>query len=767
MKIKEMTATFGNLHKATLRPGSGFTLLSAPNESGKSTWAAFLRAMLYGFPARDRNKEGYIAEKNRYQPWSGAPMEGTLTLTWQGRDITLYRGPKGSTPWGTFTAVYTATGEAVPGLTAETCGETLLGVSREVFERTAFVGQGEAALSPSGDLEQRVAALATSGEEEVSFSRVERRLKDWLNRRKANARYGLIPELEGELAQAEEAIARQGTLLRRSQEALLEKEALEGKKAELEEQLRSHAAANAARQTERRKQAQEDYDAAQAHLDEARKIAETLPDAETLRSAQGDLKYLNTLTANLRQADQEAPQALALARQAEEAADTDPYFGGKIPPQVAVLVQQDHSEAQRLEKKPSPALWLFLGALIGAVPGIITFLLHPDPLVHWMVTMELWGKGELSTVCVVGFGMFLKWLILPGALMGLILAGIIFLLRRHSRKKALAALLDKYDVQNPDDILTRAADYNRKVEAAQELRRKYEAVETERDKLAAQKEELTNQLFDLIRPFAPDAASLFTVSAALTRALQQEERFKLAQARAEAARKLLTALPTPEPAHVGPITLTAPQGDPTTLAAQLSAVSGELDRAAAEWARLEGELHSLGDPAGWEAQRGALLEELEKRRGEYDAIAAAMDVLKEADSLLRERFSPAVNERAGHYLSLLTGGRYDKAALTRQFQALAQERGEAVPRQDLSLSGGTAQQLYLAVRLAMCELALPQSEPCPILLDDVLDPFDDERARLALDCLLEVAQTRQVLLFTCHSREKAMLEGSTYTALEA
>ena len=110
MKILEMTATFGNLNRATLRPGEGFTLVSAPNESGKSTWAAFLRAMLYGFPARDRDKEGHLAEKNRYQPWSGAPMEGSLTLTWQGRDITLYRGPKGSTPWGTFTAVYTATG---------------------------------------------------------------------------------------------------------------------------------------------------------------------------------------------------------------------------------------------------------------------------------------------------------------------------------------------------------------------------------------------------------------------------------------------------------------------------------------------------------------------------------------------------------------------------------------------------------------------------------------------------------------------------------
>ena len=213
MKIIEMTATFGNLHKATLRPGTGFTLLAAPNESGKSTWAAFLRAMLYGFPSRDRSKEGYIAEKTRYQPWSGAPMEGTLTVEWKGRDITLYRGPKGNTPWGTFTAVYTATGEAVPGLTAENCGETLLGVSREVFERTAFVGQGEAALSPSGDLEKRVTALATSGEEDVSFSQVERRLKDWLNRRRVNSRVGLLPQLEEELAQVEETIARQGETL--------------------------------------------------------------------------------------------------------------------------------------------------------------------------------------------------------------------------------------------------------------------------------------------------------------------------------------------------------------------------------------------------------------------------------------------------------------------------------------------------------------------------------------------------------------------------
>ena len=119
----------------------------------------------------------------------------------------------------------------------------------------------------------------------------------------------------------------------------------------------------------------------------------------------------------------------------------------------------------------------------------------------------------------------------------------------------------------------------------------------------------------------------------------------------------------------------------------------------------------------------------------------------------------------GAYLSTLTGGKYDTATLTRQFQAAARETGGATPRQDLALSGGAAQQLYLAARLAMCDLALPQEEPCPILLDDVLDTFDDARAKLALTCFLETAQRRQVLLFTCHSREKELLKSAPVTVV--
>lgn len=732
MKLNKLTATFGRLDHAELIPGPGLTLIEAPNEGGKSTWCAFLRAMFYGFPPRDRDKAGYIAEKNRWQPWSGAPMEGSVDLTWQGRELTLYRGPKGSVPWGAFSAVWTATREPVGFLTAENCGEALLGVSREVFERTAFVGQGNAALSPSGDLEKRIAALATSGEEEVSFSQVERRLKDWLNRRRSNSRNGLIPRLEAELEEVADTQARQADLLRRAQAAQQEKEALEIQKARLEGQLQTLGDAHRAEQAQRRRQAQDDADRARTAWEEARRTAEGLPAADALRRAQGDLSYANTLTSSIRQADRAIPIARQAAEEARSAAAADPFFSGQDPAQAAAKAQADHDEAERLMKHRPTALAL-LGAPVGAVLGMV-------------LGRSLKGAPvSVSSLLLLLLGAFLGW--------GLV-ALPMSLLRSRRRKRA-QKILERYQAEDAEGILSRAADYGEKVSAAQEAQRQAQAAEEERDRLAAQKLELTGRLLHLVHAFAPEVTDLFGVSAALSRALQQGERCRLAEARLAAAEQLLAALPAVEAPSSVPASL--PDEDAAALAARLSAVTGELNRVSDDAARLRGELSSVGDPSELSARRDALTEELTRRRGEFDALTAALGSLRQADSLLRERFSPAVNRRAGEYLAALTGGRYDRAALTRQFQALAQEAGAPAPRQDLVLSGGTAQQLYLAVRLAMCDLALPQEEPCPILLDDALDAFDDDRANLALDCLLSAAKTRQILLFSCHGREAARL----------
>ena len=89
----------------------------------------------------------------------------------------------------------------------------------------------------------------------------------------------------------------------------------------------------------------------------------------------------------------------------------------------------------------------------------------------------------------------------------------------------------------------------------------------------------------------------------------------------------------------------------------------------------------------------------------------------------------------------------------------ALERDSVLPRRSLALSRGTVDQLYLAVRLAICELVLPPEKQVPIVLDDALANFDDSRCAAALQFLKEAAGNRQILLFTCHSREGEFFAG--------
>ena len=85
----------------------------------------------------------------------------------------------------------------------------------------------------------------------------------------------------------------------------------------------------------------------------------------------------------------------------------------------------------------------------------------------------------------------------------------------------------------------------------------------------------------------------------------------------------------------------------------------------------------------------------------------------------------------------------------RDFSARTRTKGDAVARDAEYLSAGTMDIMYLAVRLAVCELALPDGEPCPLILDDALVNLDETRFQQAIELLKQIARERQVILFTC------------------
>ena len=76
-------------------------------------------------------------------------------------------------------------------------------------------------------------------------------------------------------------------------------------------------------------------------------------------------------------------------------------------------------------------------------------------------------------------------------------------------------------------------------------------------------------------------------------------------------------------------------------------------------------------------------------------------------------------------------------------------KDDLIARDAEYLSAGTLDLMYLAVRLAVCELALPDGEPCPLILDDALVNLDEERFAQAMELLKQIARERQVILFTC------------------
>ena len=75
-------------------------------------------------------------------------------------------------------------------------------------------------------------------------------------------------------------------------------------------------------------------------------------------------------------------------------------------------------------------------------------------------------------------------------------------------------------------------------------------------------------------------------------------------------------------------------------------------------------------------------------------------------------------------------------------------------RSGLWRSEGTADQLYLALRLAVAGELTPDA---PLVLDDALVRFDDTRLGYAMALLKAAAADKQVILFTCQSREEKFL----------
>ncbi len=728
---------FGRLRDVSYTFGEGLTIIEGDNESGKSTLAAFIRYMLYGF---GRAAGSDLAEKKKRMDWQSGRAAGSMTVRVGTRRYRIERVTTVSTG-AREREVYHDTYAIVDAETStpqriDVCpGEYFLGVPETVFLQTAFIGQIGSHRPDGSKLSAAIENLLFAGDEETDLPRAMARLEEL--RRTLHHKRGTGGALQ-ELESKEAALASRLESAREQNAALL---ATEGELAAVKEQQTE------AEEEARRAKAAE---ALAANLTLVRTYDRLHAAEETLATAEAALIGMDGLPSHrlterdltdlavARRASEDAARRLAAAEAELEARRAE-----RIDAQTEALLRRAEGEggidaiaayAARLSSRVRLSL---LACLLCGLPGLVLLFVFP-----------------LLSLLLVGSAIGL-WQLLAA---------------RRERQDLCRA----YGVETHGALLERLSALRTALAEEQAWQAAVAAAEERKRTVALEHRRAAGELDTVVRrfdtrlpegevdAFLDDLAS--TVRAVLEKKKAREQERAAAAAAVEtlraglrgtseaAARAALPAdgeLPQEEDLHAEEWHQRAVQADARCRI--LSAKERELEN------KLLSTRSRIEDPAVLEAALQTIREKKEAENARYAAVLLACEALGGAGERLRAEISPRLSARARELLAAMTGGRYDSVGVDHDLSmTVGTESGTRSPEW---LSTGTQDLVYLSLRLALVDL-LYREKP-PVCFDESLAHQDDGRLARVVSTLAACAgEGQQCLLFTCHGREREAVQAA-------
>ena len=170
---------------------------------------------------------------------------------------------------------------------------------------------------------------------------------------------------------------------------------------------------------------------------------------------------------------------------------------------------------------------------------------------------------------------------------------------------------------------------------------------------------------------------------------------------------------------------------------------------------VEGRMQHLSNIRNRVEQLAHVLSENKRLAQRIDALDLAMETISLLSERVRLSFGHYLNEEAGRLIERITDGAYRSVWIDDQLHILLRTEHGEIPLE--SVSSGTIDQIYLALRLATARLLLRDArERLPLTLDDSFAFYDENRLRAALHFIRE-EYDGQILLYTCHRREQQLL----------
>ncbi len=756
MIIEKITVkSFGMIRDMTLEFSDSINVIEGSNEAGKSTLAAFIKYMLYGFDAEDE-RDGELLERPKRLNWETGLAEGSMTVRVRDKRYLITRSTERTESVGRpsykeeNSIIDLETGTPAFGKMA--AGEVFFGVDKELFENTAFVGQiGDSSIN-RGSVKESIENILFSGNERINNQRAAGKVSDKMEtllHRTGGG--GAIYDLERRGAEFLERFTRADE----DNKQILAKEAkLHEIKTEREKEIKNE---------EKLVELDRCYEnmtiiRAFDELHESEKKADEKAEeyaAYVSRNTRAGFaptgKYLTDITVSRRGVDdsyralidaeseyEKAKSAVGITREIENSISYSDTLGGE----GEVLKRIDAHSKDNVKNIVfmSLAALAFLAALV----------------------IEIVAKGVLAhTAFRIVFG------VLAAAAVG---SGVYLLLRFLKNKKALTELQEKFSTASLTDLknkLTVISEARQKrdnmLEAIENARL---AVERSKEDWARAKENLSStvslwggeiptekpndyldKLEDTLRAYLDEEARL------------RSEKCELEIVVREARKQLSGKSEVSIRAQVSPLKRKVlSEIDHEGIVEGIKICRERIAELLVEAEVVENELSALKlratDPAALYSKiqaNDALLSEL---REEYDAHKLAYDSIMSASENLREEISPRLGEFSTELMSLMTDKKYSELdvndGLKVSFTAPTGEKKSV----DF-LSGGTRDLTYIAVRMALIDMLF--TEKPPIAFDESFAHQDNVRAKSMMTAVAALAKDgHQSFIFTCRQREAAL-----------
>lgn len=784
---------FGKIHNLSIRFSDGMYVIKEPNAWGKSTLAAFVKVMFYGFDSK-KEAGAFDKERNIYRPWQGGAYGGELEFEADGRCYRISR-TFGKTEKADEFHLYDSVTNLECKDFSEHVGEDLFDLDSNSFKRSIYIGQNDCASQTTDAINAKLGNLVQNTNDINNYESAQEYLKNLANQLSPNRATGSIKKrrnqlmaIEQELRSYEAAEKATGQLKKKQQFELFNKENLIQQRDTYAKQLKQ------ASEESRRRELQKQYLALCESQQE--KLAGLLPytdifpmgipDEEELASQMKKARKLEENQATLshmRPDEEERERYFKLEEKFKAAVPEEEEITQqlralkKIPglkdEQMRVEMKISEKEHEVLQQR-EPQIRSTAKVMTTGVIGIILALIG--------VAGEIFGIYSLPRA---SYGL---WVTIGAAVVFL---GGMVLLVAGMKKRAFVLRVGKNEQQEWKERQENCQEEVKKLqEQEQEKAGKIAQIRNDAERflqsyqMQAEEEDYASALYQL----KDETHEFEHLKEQYTRCVALEETIKLGQselgtymerighhlkedataqlnALAMEAAKYRMARENVEAAQQKvadfeaqndieellqqkklPFTIDQLNGKIKAIDGDLEEVRGRIEQYTRQMEDLEEQL----DLRDEKEQELAELKELqEKEQDTFDTVMLTQDYLQRAREQFIARYMAPISNAFRKYYDLLVGiSEENDWQIDANISFRKKEQGEL--RETKWLSAGYQDLIGVCMRLALADAMYPDEKPF-LILDDPFVNLDDDKAKRGMQLLQKAAEEYQILYFTCHS----------------